>query len=339
MTFKQVAKIWFRRAAVSALVLGLVVGGYMGYQFYRSAATLAGTSNPIKLASSFVPSELNTVNGRVNILLAGYSTDDAGHQGAELTDSIMIASINTSTKQVTLISIPRDLYVNIPGHGYSKINAAYEDGYAETGTTAGGMDLLEETLTNDFGVQFSYYSLLNYTAFKQAVDDVGGVTITINSSDPRGVYDSNTGIDLPNGSVTLNGTQALALARSRGDGKVTYGFSSGDFTRTQYQQEILEAVLAKAGSLSTLTNPLKVGSLANAFTSNVKTDMTIGEIETLATKMHGFSSSNVTSVTLNNYQGTDYLTDYYTSSGQDALIPKAGIDDYSALQSLIQSLL
>jgi LCP family protein required for cell wall assembly len=290
-----------------------------------------------------MPSSLKETNDRVNILLAGYSADDPGHQGADLTDSIMIVSIDPTNKTATLISVPRDLYVNIPGYGYTKINAAYEDGqsesFSESGYVSGGMGLLEKTITQDFGVQFDYEGLINYEAFKDSVNAVGGVTVDIQSDDSRGLYDPNTNLNLPNGEVNLDGQEALDLARARGDGYGSYGFPNADFNRTQHQQELLVALKNKISSGSVISNPLKIAKIANAIGNNVKTDMTVGEMETLYEKTKGLSDSNIKEVTLNSYDGTDYLTDYETNSGQDALVPQAGIGNYSQIQELIQNLL
>lgn len=332
-----------KTVALSVLALMLAVGGWFGYRFYNDAAKLTGQSNPIKLVKSFTPSTLKETNGRINVLLAGYSADDSGHAGAELTDSIMILSINPTTKQAEIISVPRDLYVDIPGYGYSKINAAYEYGesenFSETGYASGGMGLLEKVIETNLGVHSNYYALINYTAFKDAVNAVGGVTVNINSTDSRGLYDSNTGIKLSNGSNTLDGTEALALARSRGDGTYEYGFPQGDFNRTQNQQLILMALKDKLSDTSIIANPFKIGSLADALGDNVKTDMTIGEIETFYQKVKGISDSDMNTVTLNSVNGQNLLTDYTTSSGQSALIPKAGVDDFSAIQSAVSELL
>lgn len=331
-----------KRALLLMLVALLASGGYLGWKFYANAAKLAGSDNPFKLFSSFVPTTLQESNGRINILLAGYSADDPGHAGADLTDSIMIISVNPTTKSAVLLSVPRDLYVNIPGFGYSKINAAYEDGQSEAfsanGYPNGGMGLLEETISQDFGLQFNYDALINYAAFQDAVNAVGGVTVNIQSSDPRGLYDPNTNLNLPNGEVTLNGQQALNLARARGDGIGSYGFPQGDFNRTQYQQQLLLALKAKASSGSIISNPLKIGQLADAVGNNIQTNLTIGDMETLYYDTKGISSNNITTVTLNSYKGQDLLASYITRSGEDALIPAAGIDNYSAIQSAVQGL-
>lgn len=334
---------YLKRGALTVLALLIIIGGFLGYKFYENAAKLTGTHNPIVLLSSLFPSPLTKTDGRINILLAGYSVDDPGHQGAALTDSIMIVSIDPTTKSAVLISVPRDLYVNIPGNGYSKINAAYEDGQSENfsaaGYPSGGMGLLEETVSQDLGVQFDYYALINYTAFRDAVNALGGVTVTINSPDPRGLYDPNTHLNLPNGQVTLNGQEALNLARARGDGVGSYGFPEGDFNRTQHQQQLLVALKNKAGSIGVISNPLKIASLADAVGNNAKTDLSIGQVETLYRDTKGIGNSNIQEVTLNSYNGQDLLTNYYTPSGEDALVPAAGFSDYSQIQAAVQSLL
>lgn len=312
---------------------------WFGFSLYQSIAKLTGESNPLNLFGSLSKSELKTTDGRTNILLAGYSADDPNHGGADLTDSIMVLSLDAKNDNAVMISIPRDLYVDIPGHGYAKINAAYEYGewgkFSEAGYPAGGMGLLEKTVTQNFGIGFNYYALINYTAFRQTVDAVGGVTVTIKSTDPDGLYDPNANLRLPNGTVQLNGQQALDLARARGAGYGSYGLGRGDFDRTANQQLILRALKDKISSTSTITNPLKVVELANALGDNVKTDLTLGEMQTLYSEGAGLKDSSITSLTLNNYNGENLLRSYRTRDGQSALVPAAGVDDYSRIRSVI----
>jgi LCP family protein required for cell wall assembly len=325
------------------LAIGVIVGGWVVWKFYRDAAKITGDNNPLQIFGVLENTPLNETDGRVNILLAGYSVDDPGHQGAELTDSIMIVSVNTKTKTAALISIPRDTWVNIPGFGYSKINAAYEDGqqgnFNQAGYANGGMGLLEDVIEQNFGITTDYYGLLDYTAFEESVNAVGGVTVDIQSPDPRGLYDPYTNLDLPNGETTLNGQQALSLARARGDGPGSYGFPSGDFERTQHQQQLLIALKNKASSGSVITNPLKIGHLADAIGNNVKTDMSLGEMETLYKDTKDIGSSNVQSVVLDDYQGKDYFMSYYAPDGEDALAPVAGFNNFSQIQAVIQNIL
>ena len=125
----------------------------------------------------------NTLNGestgRVNILVAGDSTDDPGHQGAALTDSIMLLSIDTKNHTGFMLSIPRDLWVYVPGmNSYQKINAANDvSGFSAAGLPSGGMGQLQQIVQDDLGIPVDYYALVNYAAFEDAVNDVGGITI------------------------------------------------------------------------------------------------------------------------------------------------------------------
>jgi LCP family protein required for cell wall assembly len=325
------------------LIIGIAGGGWIGYKLYRNEAKITGDKNPLALLGLLNPGPLNETNGRINILLAGYSIDDPGHQGAALTDSIMVASVNPKTKSAVLISIPRDTWVDIPGFGYQKINAAYEDGQSENFSSAGydngGMGLLEEVVQQNFGITTDYYGLIDYSAFKDAVNAVGGVTLTINSPDPAGLYDPYTNLNLPNGTLKLDGLQALDLARARGDGPGSYGFPNGDFDRTQHQQQLLVALKDKASSAGIIANPIKLGDLADAVGNNLKTDMSVGNMESLYLDSKDIGNKNITQLTLNNVNGQDLLTDYYAPDGEDALIPAAGFDDFSQIQTVIGSLL
>ena len=321
---------------IGLLVLGLGAGSYLGYRAYAAASKVAKTSNPIKLVSSFTRSTLDSTDGITNIIIAGNSVDDTGHSGAKLTDSIMIMSIHQTTKKVTLISVPRDLWVYIPGYGYHKINAAYP---------YGGMSLLEEVIEKNLGIHCHYSLLTNYTALKEAVNAVGGIDITIASSDSRGIYDSSidytTGaalVNLTNGTHHLTGQQALNLARARGEGYGSYGYTQSDFTRTQYQQQILLAIKAKASSAAIIANPLAAGKIINSLGDNIVTDLTLGQMETLYSDYKN-ASTTVTQVTLNNVSGKNLLRSYTTSDGQSALIPAAGLDNFTTIQTTLESLI
>lgn len=287
--------------------------------------------------------------GRVNILLAGNSADDPGHGGADLTDSIMVVSLSTKDKNGYIMSIPRDLYVDIPGSGYAKINEAYQNGqrskFKETGYADGGMGLLQKTIATRFGMKLHYYALVNYTGLEQAVNAVGGIKITIASTDPRGLYDPSLDlktrkplVKLPNGEVTLDGRTALNLARARGNGRGAYGYAQSDFTRTEHQRKILIGLKDKASSAGTLSNPIKLGQLMDSFGGNVKTDLEAGEVRRLYELSKETPSNTITSVSLNKANGKNLLQSYTTRSRQSALVPAAGVDDYSEIQAFIASL-
>ena len=280
--------------------------------------------------------------GRVNILLAGDSADDPNHGGADLTDSIMVVSIDTVHDTGFMLSIPRDTWVDIPGIGHEKINAANEvTNFSQSGYPNGGMGQLEQIMSTDFGIQIDYYALIDYTAFKDAVDAVGGVTLTIQSPDPRGLYDAYTNLKLPNGTVTLNGEEALNLARARGDnaaGDVSYGFPNSDYDRTQHQRQLLTALEQKAFSLGVLSNPLKIGQLFNALGNNVQTDMNLADAIRAGQLAKAVNVQKLQSVTLGISGADPLLRNYTAPDGEEALIPAAGMDNFIDIQQYYQQL-
>ncbi len=336
-------KTVFKRAFITLLVLVFLVGGFVGGKFLYNAHKLFGGSILGALKSTKLKGE---DTGRVNILLAGNSADDPGHNGGDLTDSIMIMSIDVKHNTAFLLSVPRDLWVYIPGGGYQKINAAYVvgqgDKFSEPGYPSGGMGLLEQIVSQNFGMPIDYYALIDYSALRDSVNAVGGIPVTIKSSDPRGLYDPSIDyathgplVRLSNGVHTLNGEQALDLARARGDAYGAYGFAGSDFERTQNQRMMLVALKEKATSAGVLVNPAKLSSLSDAIGNNVTTDLKLSEVHRLVDLVKNISSNNIQSLSLNSSNGKNLLTSYMSSDGESALIPAAGIDDFSAIQAYI----
>jgi LCP family protein required for cell wall assembly len=333
-----------KRAGLVLGALAVVGGAVFGFRFYRDIAKITGNNNPLSLLGVFKPVPLQNQDGRVNVLLAANSADDPGHNGANLTDSIMVLSLNTKNNTALMLSVPRDLWVNIPGYGHSKINAAYPDG---------GMNMLQQVVQDNLGLTIDYHALVDYGAFKDLVDAVGGITITIKSDDPRGIYDPNLDwtsrhccalAKYPNGPVTLNGKQALNLARARGEPNpygIPYGYAQSDFTRTTYQRKMMVAVKDKGVQASVIANPFKVAGLVDAVGNNVKTDLQVDEIETLYTYMKKVDDNKIDSYNVNTLKGgnTTMLANYTAPDGQSALIPAAGIDDFTDIQTQIKKIL
>lgn len=346
---KHRMRTFFKRFFAILSIVVLLAGGFIGAKFLINASkafngNLFGLLQDNKLKGED--------EGRVNILLAGNSADDAGHGGAELTDSIMVVSIDTKNNTAFMMSIPRDLYVDIPGHGYAKINEAYldgkEDGYSEAGYPTGGMGLLEQVVSENFGLTLHYYALVDYSAFRQAVDAVGGIDVNIASSDPRGLYDPSRDwtksyraplVKLTNGSHHLDGQEALNLARARGDAYGAYGYAQSDYTRTANQRLMLVALKDKATSAGVALNPVKISSLLDSFGNNVKTDFKTTEVRRLGDLAKKIPSDKIQSVGLNNVNGKNLLKGYTTRSGQSALIPAAGLNNFSDIQAYLEQLM
>ena len=336
--------ITWRHTLAAFLILVLAIGGWLGFKFiYNVSKTFHGGLFSVLGSTKLKGEDV----GRVNILVAGNSADDVGHNGGKLTDSIMILSLDTKNKSAYMLSVPRDLWVDIPHNGHAKINEAYVDGeddnFKADGYFPGGMGLLQQTIEENFNINLNYYALVNYTALRDMVNAVGGISYTVKSSDSRGLYDPSIDytthgplVKLSNGTHVLNGQQALDLARARGDAYGSYGFPAADFDRTNNQRQELLALKSKVTSTGVLANPAKLSSIFDAIGSNVKTDLSLGEVRRAydLTK----DTSSIQSVGLNSIHGKNLLTSYATPYGQSALIPAAGLDDFSDIQAAIKQL-
>lgn len=331
------------------LIIGLGVSAWYGNQILGNIDKVFHGNIFSDVRALFSNTKLKGEDqGRVNVLLAGDSADDPNHGGAQLTDSIMLLSIDTKNHTGFMLSIPRDLWVSI-GNGHQKINAANEvTNFSQSGYPKGGMGQLEQVLQTQLGIPINYYALIDYTAFKDSVNAVGGITINIQSDDPRGLFDPNIAkadggpLKLPNGMVVLNGQTALNLARARGDpcycGHYEYGFPNSDFNRTQHQRQMLTALELKAQSVGVMSNPIKVTNLFKALGNNVQTDLSIQEVLRFIQITKGMNVSNLQSLTLNNDGKNPLLAGYSAPDGESALIPKSGLDNFGQITQYYQQL-
>ena len=348
------ARRWSKRTALAMMAVLLIGGGWLGWKLYRNAAKLTRDNNPFHLLSALQSAPLKNTDGRTNILLAGNSVDDPGHGGAKLTDSIMVLSIDTKNKTAFMLSIPRDLWVDYQTRGCSvgyqgKINATFvcgdETNFKQDGYPNGGMGLLEKVVEDNFGIDIHYQGLINYGAFKDAVNAVGGITITVESSDPRGLYDPNIAkvdggpLKLSNGQVTLDGQTALNLARARGDSAYSYGFPGSDFDRTKHQRQMLLAIKEKALSAGVLANPLKLGQLFDTLGKNVQTDLELKEMQSLYEAGKDLNNDNIKSLSLNDWEGKNLLTSYAAPNGSSALAPAAGVGNFSQIKKELKKII
>lgn len=346
----QKKRLSFKKIFVSLLLMlliaPLVIGGWTLYNFSRTSQTLFGTNNVLPVLT---PRPLKSAaGGRVNVLVVGYSADNQGHAGATLTDSIMVMSLAKNAPDNSyMLGIPRDLYVMIPDNGTAKINEAYQDGeamkFSEAGYSPGGIGLLEKIITDNFDIELHYYTLINYAAVRDVVDALGGITVNIQSPDPRGLYDPNFKpeeggpLRLENGQQTIDGQTALRLVRARGATAGSYGFPRSDLNRMQNQQAALAAMIQKL-SWQQVLNPYTNGRIFKAFGDNTVTDIGLSEIIPLYLLFDRNGSVNMRSVSLHDINGENYLSGYRTPFGQAALIPAAGLHDYTDIRAVIDSL-
>lgn len=223
-------------------------------------------------AESFTAESMKE-DGVINILLIGNDSRLAGDDGRS--DAMILVSISDKTKTITMTSLLRDMYVEIPGHDGNRLNAAY---------SYGGPELLMQTIEQNFDIPVHRYALVNFQAFANLVDAVGGVDLELTNEEVQYVngylmeYNQLEGKDLAtdfldpslSGNIHLNGPQALAYTRNR--------YIGTDFGRTERQRKVLSAVIGKLpGAL--LTNG---GELTDGLFPNLTTNLQQGECFSLA---------------------------------------------------------
>jgi polyisoprenyl-teichoic acid--peptidoglycan teichoic acid transferase len=236
------------------LIVVVAVLIYVGYIAFNVAKI---STQPLQLSG------LQTdANGRVNILVLGVG--DPGHDGEGLSDTMMVLSLDTRTKRIAQISIPRDLRVNIPGYGAGKINVANADG---------GVPLAEQVVANTLNIPIHYYVRTDFTGLEKMVDAVGGIDVNVKQAliDTEYPCDDDQykscGLDIEPGLQHMDGSQALKYARCR------KGTCGDDFGRAARQQEVLNLVRAKLVRTEILSNPTELNSVITALRSGVQTDM------------------------------------------------------------------
>lgn len=302
---------------------------------------LFGSSNALSLLKT-KQLEKNS-NDNTNILFIGYSADDPGHSGALLTDSIMVLSLDKEKKQGKSLSIPRDLYVNIPDYGNAKINEAFQAGKRNGKSNKDGINLLSKVLSDNLGVQINYYVIIDYGAVKEIVNALGGIYVTIDSKDPRGIYDPNFkpneggALKLKNGKQKINGETALKLTRARGSTYGSYGFPLSDFDRTKNQQKVMLGIKEKL-NWKLVLDPRKNKKILDTVADNIETNVKASEALPVYGLLNSIPQSDIKDIILNDINKVNYLGSYRTPSGQSALVPAKGVNDFSEIKSVLKKL-
>jgi LCP family protein required for cell wall assembly len=258
---------------------------------------------------------------RINILLLGI----AGHgkPGNNLTDTIMIASLNSKTGKVALLSVPRDLYVQVPETLYtSKINAIYEYGLRSyPNTPEKMMGPLEGVIKNITSLDIHYWVVLNFDGFEKIVDAIDGINIT----NPRDIYDpsypgpgySYETFELSQGFHHLDGAVALKYARMR------HNDPEGDFGRAKRQQQVMQAIKNKVFSTGTLLNAVTLNQLFDALGENVKTNISSSEFGDFLQLVKKLDTNNINNVVFDAWKSESLLKGSHVA-GVSALVPRVG---------------
>lgn len=273
--------------------------------------------------------------GRTNILIfgtSGYDMDgeEGGgvHDGAQLTDSIMVASVDQESGDVAMVSLPRDLYVGNTCTATGKVNEVYFCANLYGKDEAGGAEALKTVMKEIFDIDIQYRVHVDWGALVQIVDSLGGITVTLDED----IEDTWTNTFIKAGEpVTLNGEQALGLARAR------HGTEMGDFTRGNSQQKILGAILNRV-----VESGLDLGTalgLVDVVGDNVRMDFTIEELKTLFYLAKDISIDEMRQIPLVDYNKNIYYLSTATMNGISYVVPSAGMKNYTAIQEYVKQLL
>ena len=275
--------------SVLAVVLVLVLGvGALGLWLRHSLGSKIETiDDPFAAISTRAPQQSVGANQKpaTNILLLGSdSRISAGdpsqwEAGAQRTDAIMIVQVSGDRQEVSVVSIPRDTWVEVPGYGQAKINAAY---------SYGGPSLTIQTVEQLTGVRIDHFVIADFESFEALTDEIGGVVINLKT--PQTLADTQ----FPAGAQRLNGAQALAYTRER------KSLPGGDFDRINRQQAWMRAIVSQVLHGGILTDPTKLYGFLSAVTQTMAVDegFTIDEMQSLAIDLRGLRSRNINFLTI-----------------------------------------
>lgn len=256
-----------------ALILTIIIALGLLFSAYRILKSMSLKNVIFSFGKNLAQDDYN----HTNILLLG--TGGGIHEGADLTDTIMVASIDQNTNQVTLLSIPRDLYIDNKTGGGTRINNLYSIGKNDLKNEELGMTMIREEVEKVTGIPIQYYIKVDFSGFEKLVDDLGGIDLYA----PYPIYDTQypkgeTGyyetFSIGAGFQHLDGTTALKYARSR--------HSTSDFDRSRRQHLILQAIKEKAEQKGILTSAGAINDLYDTLKPYFITDLSARELITLA---------------------------------------------------------
>ena len=252
---------WTRPRRILAILAGLValivVAAVAVYFSVNSKLTKVDVLTPVAFTSAGTNWLITGSDSRAGLSKKEENQLALGHNiPGSRSDTILLLHVPANGTRPTLVSLPRDSYVPIPGHGYNKLNAAY---------AFGGPKLLVQTVQNVTGLPVSHYMGIGFGGLVSVVNDVGGVRMCL----PAPMKDPKAGLNLKAGCQVLNGDQALGFVRTR-------NFAISDLQREQDQRILIKGILSKMTSPGTLANPFAVIPAANGAASAITIDQGTG---------------------------------------------------------------
>lgn len=340
-----------KRLIIKLIILTvLIVIGFFGYRYISrlmKAANVIGGGNIIDILKK-EPLKQDQ-NGRTTFLLFGTESNDLNsqHGGPLLTDSLMVVSYDNNTKQASMISIPRDLWIKhektcFVGN-YAKINTVYQCGSDNGKDQKSGAEALVRKISQVIGLDIQYYAHIQFQAVVKLVDAVGGVEVMIESPDPRGIYDPNfdwqcnykcTLVKYKNGPTGLmDGQRALALMRAR-NAQGGYGLPNSNFDRENNQRKVLIALAKKMTDNGVTSNVEKMTGILETLGDYLRTNLNAKEIRSMMMTMkeiaNQFESNAIESVSLIEVVRSGNI------NGQSVIMPQAGVEQYGAIHKFIK---
>lgn len=327
-------KSWFKRILfiIGALILiyvGIIGAKVLGVVNKINVKNQSGAS-PLFKFPKITPEVLaGEGDGRINILLMGMG--GSNHPGGDLTDTIMVASVDPKNNKIALLSIPRDLYVTYPKpmYGQGKINSvnAYGD-QQKSKIPGGGPAMLKTEVSTILDLPIHYFIRADFSGFKNLVDTLGGVTVNVEKPINDTLYPAADMIHydpfyLSAGVHQMNGDIALKFARSRE--------TTSDFDRAHRQQQLLSAIKEKAMTIGVVANPKKIIDILNILGNHIQTDLTTTEMERLTSIIIKIPKDNILSQVLDN-SPTGPLVSQTTAEGAYILLTKSG--NYKEVQKI-----
>ncbi|HLQ27614.1 MAG TPA: LCP family protein [Ktedonobacteraceae bacterium] len=337
---KKTRKRWPLRVRVILalfLLLLLIGGGTLAYGYYSIHTSIAKFIRPVSRSADEpqntppIPSDSNVTGRAWNILLLGSDNDGKYNFPALLTQVMMIVHIDTVNNTVTMVSIPRDSWVNVPEvGGMHKIDQAFILGATQRNNFDDGVRLARLTVEKDYGITIDRYAWVGLSGFARVIDTLGGLDIDVTHPVVDDIYPDDTGANANNpnaykrlyfapGPQHLNGLQALEYVRTRHSDLV------GDIGRTQRQQQVLQALKQKLNLASVLGNLQQLFADLNG---SVYTDLSENEMLGFAGFGHGLSGNAIQHITLGPGSGNqdygDYASVYDSSIGanQNVVVPR-----------------
>lgn len=227
---------------------------------------------------------LDKINSMQNILLVGI--DARPGQSTGRSDTMIIVTVDTERNTIKMMSLMRDIYCPIPGHGNNRLNAAY---------VFGGPELLMQTIEQDFKIEIDNYVTVNFSMLANIIDQIGGITLTVESEYYMDrinavIKEDNKvlGIDVNDGLLTQPGEQVMTGKQAQAYARYRYGTKDGDFGRTNRQREVIQKIFEKLTDLSLI----ELATLAAANYENVYTNLTLQDITLLAPAMLSLKDAN-----------------------------------------------